>query len=85
MKQVGNDYTTIFHFCTYSGEIIDMLSDLTKTLMLFFGGHCLREVFQTLHDNNIAWGLAVHNCDLIQGHRYVRIINCKLFLDSSPL
>ena len=37
-----------------------MLSDLTKTLMLFFGGHCLREVFQTLHDYNLALDLAVH-------------------------
>ena len=25
-----------------------------------FGGHCFREVFQTLHHYNLAWGLAIH-------------------------
>ena len=27
---------------------------------MFFGKHCLKEVFQTLHDYNLAFGLAIH-------------------------
>ena len=42
------------HICTYSRELIDMFSDLTKTLSWLFGGHCLRRVFQTLRDYDLA-------------------------------
>ena len=52
-----------------------MFSELTpKSLLLV--GHCLRKVFKTLCD------LSIHSkfdLDLFQGHRYVRIVNCKLF------
>ena len=27
---------------------------------MLFGRHCLRKVFQTLHDYDLAWGLAIH-------------------------
>ena len=37
---------------------------------LLFGGHCLREVFQTLHDYNLSFSLMT--LTLFQGHRYVR-------------
>ena len=33
---------------------------IDKNLSLAFGRHCLREVFQTLHDYNLAWGLEIH-------------------------
>ena len=36
-----------------------MFSDMTKTLMLAVW-QMLREVFQTLHDYNLAWGLEIH-------------------------
>ena len=36
-----------------------MFSDMTKTLMLAVW-QMLREVFQTLRDYNLAWGLAIH-------------------------
>ena len=49
----------------------------------------LLEFFQTLWDYNLAWDQAIHTrlmtLTLFQGHRFVRIINCKLFLDSCPL
>ena len=38
VSEVASEYTTVFHFCTHSGEIIDMFSDWTKTLMLAFWG-----------------------------------------------
>ena len=45
----------IFWFShTYSREINDVLPDLTKLKWCLFHWHCLREVFQTLHDYNIA-------------------------------
>ena len=50
-----------FHICLYSREIIDLLPDLTKTLCWLFGGHCLREVFQTLHDYNLPWSPHCHS------------------------
>ena len=50
----------MFHFCTCLREMIEILSDLAKTNIVFFGRHCLREVFQTLHDYNLAGGLAIH-------------------------
>ena len=31
-----------------------------QLMLAFFGRHCLREVFQTLHDYNLAGGLAIH-------------------------
>ena len=33
---------------------------ILQKLCWLFVGHCLREVFQTLHDHNFALGLAVH-------------------------
>ena len=47
------------HFCTYSRELIDMFSDLTKTLSWLFGGRCLRRVFQTLRDYDLAQDPAI--------------------------
>ena len=41
--RVDKDFTTIFHFCTFSREIIDVFSDLTKSSALAFGGHCLNK------------------------------------------
>ena len=35
-KLLDIEYATIFQFCTYSREIINMFSNLTKTLMLAF-------------------------------------------------
>ena len=37
---------------------MDAFSDLTECWL--FGRHCLREVFETLHDYNLAWGLAIY-------------------------
>ena len=37
LSRKDNDDTTIFHFFTYSWEIIEVFSDLTKTLTLAFG------------------------------------------------
>ena len=31
-------------------------------MLAFFGGHSLKEVFQTLHDYNLAQGLAIYTC-----------------------
>ena len=46
-------------------------------------------VFQTLCDYNHAQGPAIHtrvdDLDPISRSKYVRIINCKLFLDFYPL
>ena len=43
----------------------------------------VREVFQTLHDYNLAFGLAVHtrfdDVDLVSRSQVCQIINCKLF------
>ena len=71
-----------------------MFTDLTNMYVGFFGGHCLKEVFQTLHDYYLAWGLAIHaRCDDLISKSQVRQ-NLKLrivfvvvvvFLHSSPL
>ena len=38
-----------------------MFSDMMKTFNIgFWGGNCLREVFQTLCDYDLAHGLAIH-------------------------
>ena len=37
-----------------------MFPHLAKTLSLAFKGHCLREVFQSLHDYNLALGLPIY-------------------------
>ena len=51
-------------FRTYSRKITDV-SHLTKTFTLAFFFifilHYLKEVFQTLHDYNLTWGLPSHN------------------------
>ena len=60
-----------------------MFSGFTKknTLFLLFGGHCIREVFQTLHDCNLALGLAIHTrSKACQNHKLFIV-----FLDSCPL
>ena len=55
-----------------------MFSNMAKSLPLTFGGHCLREVFQTLRDYNLARGLAFilgfMTLTLFQGYRYIRIL-----------
>ena len=58
---------------------------------LRFGGHCLREVFQTLRGYNFA-GVCqfipgLMTLTLFQGHRYVRIMaaNCLYILVHSCL
>ena len=67
-----------FHICLYSREIIDLLPDLTKTLCWLFGGHCLREVFQSLYAYNLARALASHTSlitlNLFPCHKYVRFM-----------
>ena len=64
----------LFLFLHIQGRSLTF-SDGQKLLRLLFGRHCLREVFQTLHDYNLAWGLAVHTklmtLTLFQGHRFV--------------
>ena len=63
-----------FTFASIQG-MIDMFSDLRKAFnglfFFFFGKHCLREVFQTLRDYNLARGLVIHtrfdDLDLISG------------------
>ena len=80
----------IFDFRTYSRQMIDVFTDLTKTLSLAFSltlfnllAICSSKVFQTLHHYNLAGGLPIQsgliNLTLFQGQRCVRIINSKLF------
>ena len=51
--------------------------------------HCLREAFSTLHDYNLAWGLAVQTrcdeLDLISRSHVCQNHNLQFFLDSCPL
>ena len=53
-----------FNFRTYSREIIDVVANLTKTLIVDFFANTVQWVlfcfFQTLHYDNLAWGVPVH-------------------------
>ena len=62
--------------------MFSVFSDLSNTLTLAFGGHCLREVFQTLRDYNLQFIRILISLTLFQGHSYVKVIICKVFLDS---
>ena len=61
--------------------------------MLLFDGHCVMEVFQTLHDYNLAGVLANHarfdDLDLISRSQIFQNnklqMGCCCFLDSCPL
>ena len=89
LSEVLNRYTNIFHFCTSSWEIIDVFSDLTKTLTLAFLRTLFKGGFQTLRDYNLgpfnlARDLAIYTWfderDLISKSQV-----CKLLLDSCSL
>ena len=85
----------IFTFAHSRGKI-DMFSDLTRTIMLTFWHTCLREVFQTLHDYNLAWDLVLvihtrfNDLDLIsksqvcQNHK-LQINHAQVFVHPSLL
>ena len=60
MRHVGHGHTIVWHCCTYSREIMHTFSDVTKALILVFGGCCLREIFPTLREYNLAQDLRVH-------------------------
>ena len=51
---------TVFHFCTYSREIIDKAFDLTKALTLAFWWTLFKGSLSNLRDYNFACGLAMH-------------------------
>ena len=90
VMEVDNEYTTIFHFCTYSMQIIDIFRFYKKKQTgCLFGEHCVRELFQTLHDCNFALGPAIHtrmnDLDLISSAWVCQNYNCKLFLDLCQL
>ena len=70
-----------WNFVTVVRNIHHYFSFLCETLMLAFFAE---EVFQTLCDYDLAWGLLLihtwfNGLDLFQGYRYVWIINCKLY------
>ena len=70
--------------------MIAMSFDLTKTLYCcHFGGHCLREVFQILHDYNLHQGLAIHSrfddLDVISKSQVYQNHKLQIVLDSCPL
>ena len=52
-------YHYFFFFCTYSREIIDVFLIWQKLFHWLFHRHCSNEIFQTLHNYNLAWGLPV--------------------------
>ena len=62
-----------------------MFSDITRTLMLALWQTLFGEDFQPSHDYSLAQGVVLMTLTLFQGHRHVKIINCKLFLDSCLL
>ena len=79
-----NRYTTFFHFCTHSMEIIDMFSDLTITLALAFFVDTVYGRSLKLCTINTWLGVyqfipGVMILTLFQGYSYVRTTNCKLF------
>ena len=78
-----------FYFRICSREITDIVPCLKKNKLCLFLGLCLSKIFQTLHGYNFAHGLHFHcrfdDLDFVflQGHRFVRNMNCKLcFLNS---
>ena len=80
-SKVDNECTTIFHFCTYSVESFDQwVFWFDKNLNVgLFCRLCLREVFQTVHDYDLAWGLLIPTSLMtLTLFQQVRIINCKL-------
>ena len=66
-----------------------MCSDLTEALNVGILTHCLRKVFQTLQEYNLACCVAIQPglmaLALFEGHWFARIIHCKLFLGFCPL
>ena len=71
-----------FTFAHIQGRPLMRFLIWQKLLCLLCDEHRLREVFETLHGYIFALGLVIPGlmtlC-LFQGHRYARIINCKLF------
>ena len=49
-----------FTFTDIQGRKLMCFRTWQKLTLWLFGRHCLREVFQTLCDYNLAWGLAVY-------------------------
>ena len=71
-------------FRIHSRKMLTWFLIWQKPYRWLFHGQCSSEVFQTLNRFNFAWLYGLTTLTLFQGQRYVRIINCKLFLDSRP-
>ena len=72
-----------FCFHAYSREIIYVFPDVTKILSLALLQTLFKSGFSNLYYYNLAWALSndtrLMTLSLFQGHKYIRIINCKLF------
>ena len=71
-------------FAYIQGRLLAWFLIWQKPYRWLFHGHCSSEFFQTWNYYNFAWLYGLTTLTLFQGQRYVRIINCKLFLDSWP-
>ena len=70
-----------FTFAHIQGRFLTYFLIWQKLYRWLFHGHCSSEVFQTLHYDNLAWGLPIHtwfnDLDLVSKSKVCQNHNCK--------